>query len=317
MKSWRVGLLASLLLFGCTKANPRSCLDANCTDPAFPYCDTDGSLAGEEKTCIAVDCTPGEVVQCQGNNALTCNEGGGDYDLVQCDLGCDLAIGGCRLCEPNQTACTNGKVATCDAAGRPTVAESCALGCFESEPRCREIAPSNGLASLIDTPNPPDVSLVDATINTAAGTITTSTGPVIIPTTTSDNGRLRVFITRDLVIRDVTISSNDDPFGRTGPAVAFVARGKITIEGRLRVLGGAGGIKSADCRGGNGVFREDRDSPTITFSQSIGSGGGGNATPGARGGNYGTTYPGGAGGGTSGTEALRCAEAAPPATSRT
>ena len=76
MKSWRAWTLASLsfgaFLCGCTAPNPRSCIDGSCTDPAFPYCDADGSLAGEPKTCIAVACTPGEFVACQGVTERPC-----------------------------------------------------------------------------------------------------------------------------------------------------------------------------------------------------------------------------------------------------
>ncbi len=280
MKSRWAWMKASLFLCtaltACTTPHPLDCSDGSCTDPAYPYCDADGSLGGTPKVCIAVDCTPGEVAQCQGSEALTCNALGGDYDLVHCDHGCDLATGGCRLCEPNQTACTNGKVATCDAAGKPTISEDCALGCFEDEPRCRDIVPSNGLSTAIDTPQVSDLVLVDATINSATGSITTATGPVLVPTTMVDG--LRVFVVRNLTLRNVTLTSTYRQDGAAGPGVAFVARGPIKSEGRVRVLGGAGGEVDAQCIGGDGYYTEDDSVQTMIFTLSSGSGGGGNAT---------------------------------------
>jgi hypothetical protein len=92
---------------GCgTRANPESCLDGLCTDQAFPFCDADGALEGEPGKCIAVSCTPAEVVACRGEQALTCNAAGNDFDLVQCPLGCDAANGGCQGCATNDQ-CSN------------------------------------------------------------------------------------------------------------------------------------------------------------------------------------------------------------------
>lgn len=299
---WAAALACALL--GCEASNPRSCADGSCTDPAYPFCDADGQLEGNEKVCIAVDCTPGEFRACRGDAAITCNAAGGDYDLVQCEKGCDDASGGCRLCEPNQTACTNGKVATCDSAGRAAVRETCALGCFEDEPRCREIVPSNGLANLLDTPNPPDLNLGEATIDSTTGTIMTADGPLLVPSTLVDGGTIRVFVANKLTLGDVTLTSSADPRAATGPAVAFLARGPIVVEGRVQVLGAAGGVTSDACRGGVGYLREDH-AQVPAYVQSIGSGGGGHATPGGRGGNYGTmSFRGGVGGGTAGAESL-------------
>ncbi|MBS1121430.1 MAG: hypothetical protein H6Q90_3658, partial [Deltaproteobacteria bacterium] len=91
---------------GCTRPNPLSCADGLCSDPGFPFCDEDGSFGDTIQTCIAVDCTPMEFATCRGDLAITCNAAGDDFDLVQCQRGCDAAGGGCRLCDPNETACT-------------------------------------------------------------------------------------------------------------------------------------------------------------------------------------------------------------------
>jgi hypothetical protein len=122
----------------------------------------------------------------------------------------------------------------------------------------------------------------------------------LAPNALVDQGRLRVFVVNNLKLRDVTLSSASNPEGASGPAVAFVARGRITIEGRIRVLGGAGGDISAACLGGDGYYRED----STIFAESMGSGGGGNATAGARGGNFNATFPGGTPGGIVGTDVL-------------
>lgn len=95
-----MGMVAALV--GCTKPNPRSCADGSCSDPGFPFCDADGSLEGQPNICIAVDCTPNEVVACRGDDAVRCNATGNNYDLVQCQLGCDLSAGGCQSCASSE-----------------------------------------------------------------------------------------------------------------------------------------------------------------------------------------------------------------------
>jgi len=101
----RAGLLVSLVLVGCTTPNPRSCKDGLCTDQRFPFCDVDGSLAGTPEACIEVSCTPGEFVACRADTALRCNGTGNDYDLLQCERGCD-DVSGCRGCTTDDQ-CTN------------------------------------------------------------------------------------------------------------------------------------------------------------------------------------------------------------------
>ena len=143
-----IGVVAVVLVvMGCTQRNPRACLDGICPDPAFPYCDFDGSLEGAKQTCVAVECTAGDFIGCKGAEELRCNQAGTNYKTTSCELGCSEASGGCRMCEPNQTACTNGRVATCDAAGNAVSAKACPLGCFADQPRCRDADPSNNLAS--------------------------------------------------------------------------------------------------------------------------------------------------------------------------
>jgi hypothetical protein len=104
---WSLLAVATFAATGaCTKQNPRSCADGACNDIAFPFCDVDGTLQGEPNTCIAVSCIPGELEACRGDEAITCNAAGNNFDVTQCERGCDEAGGGCKGCE-NNDQCTN------------------------------------------------------------------------------------------------------------------------------------------------------------------------------------------------------------------
>jgi hypothetical protein len=81
--------------------NPQDCAGGTCSDPSRPFCDQDGSLSGHPSTCIAVACTPAQLALCRGDQAVTCNAAGTNYDVVSCALGCDAAAGGCRQCTEN------------------------------------------------------------------------------------------------------------------------------------------------------------------------------------------------------------------------
>ena len=304
MSWWRSGVVAVALLAACTKPNPQSCQDGTCTDPALPFCDLDGALAGEAETCIPVACTANEFVACRGDRAITCNTTGTDYDLVQCERGCTEAASGCRLCEQNETICTNGKTQTCDANGAVVSSEVCALGCFEDQPRCRDVDPSNGLATYVDmVASPSDLDLDGAVIYTESGEILEGDVPVAgVPTflaTPAVGGvPIRVVVVRNLRLADVHIfsraSERTGVLAWTGPAIAFVATGTITVAGRLVASGGAGGSVVPSCVGGNSAPAERDCVP--------GGGGGGHATAGAVGGN--ACEAGGTAGAFSGTESL-------------
>lgn len=92
-------------LFACTKPNPRSCADGLCTDQSFPFCDVDGVLGGTPNECIAVACEPDEFATCRGDLAINCNQTGNDFNLVECPLGCDSAVG-CLVCSTD-AQCAN------------------------------------------------------------------------------------------------------------------------------------------------------------------------------------------------------------------
>lgn len=89
MRSVLVGSVSMALWLGCTTPNSAAlCRDGTCANPAFPYCDVEGTIYGAPGECVAVACTPGEVAACLGDDALTCNETGNGYTRALCDLGC-------------------------------------------------------------------------------------------------------------------------------------------------------------------------------------------------------------------------------------
>jgi hypothetical protein len=261
----------------------RSCAAGACTDPAYPFCDTGGEIGGTPMTCVAVTCTPGEFAACRGSAAeFACNSTATGYELVQCAKGCDSATG-CHLCEPDQTVCTNGKVQTCDASGAVTSSESCALGCFEDLPRCRDINPSNSLAMYLDmTDTPPDLDLSKGgTIDTSTGMITTTDGIISVPsyvtTDSADGVAIRVFVAGRVRLGDVHIRTNGD---HLGSALAIVSTSDITIGGAVTIQGGD--LLAPTCVGGRAAV--DGTSDQTSTSYDSGAGGGGHATNGGSGG---------------------------------
>lgn len=296
MNRWRV-VVVVLGLAACTKPNPRSCADGTCTDPEFPFCDVTGELEGTPQTCIAVECAPGEFRGCRDDLAITCNAEGTDFDLVECGRGCEDDIG-CRLCDPNETACTNGTVATCDANGVVTESEPCPLGCFESEPRCRELDPSNDLATFLDLTNLQDLVITDGDIRTDTGTVV-SGGEVIAVTTfllAAPQGGLPI---RVIAANNVHISNTNIGGGgaASAPALAILARGEVIIDGRITATA-AGSFGSVGvCAGGDGQNTQRTASDNTTSQQLVsGAGGGGNVTAGASGGAVSTFATAGTGG---------------------
>ncbi len=298
-----MGIVATVAVTACTKPNPRSCVDEICEDPDLPFCDVDGSFAGEPMTCIAVACTPGEFAACRGDLEIACNNGGTNYDLARCERGCDPAALGCRLCSPNETVCQNGKAQTCDANGAVISSVACPLGCFADQPRCTGIAPSNNLASYLDLiAAPPDLVLPSGSINTATGVIrdannTSISIPSFLAAAAGGGADIRVFVVDRAQLGNVSITSTSAD-GITGPALAILAKNDIIVDGRIAVDGVAGCVPSAACNGGQG--RVQAGSQTL----STGSGGGGAATIGAAGGGLPIPLNGGDGGGVDGSAAL-------------
>lgn len=292
-----------LVAVACTKQNPAArCSTGTCIDPAYPFCDVDGALSGSAGSCISVSCTPGDFKACRGDVALTCNAMGDNYDELQCQMGCTPEAKGCKLCQAGQTVCANGEVQMCDANGAVSSSESCPLGCFDSEPRCRELDPSNGLGTYVDmVSNPPDVDLTaSATVDTGTGAFMPAAPVTVpnffIPPTTGAPG-VRVFVVHNFhIASDVYLSAGDSTSpdgGFTGIALAIVATGTIAIDGEIDIAG-PGSHADAACTGGDG-----QNTDNGTREQTAASGGGGFATAGAKGGSL--SAPGLAGGHASGT----------------
>ena len=182
--------------------------------------------------CLGVTCMPGEFAACRGDVALTCNANGNNYDELLCQKGWTPDAMGCKLCDPGQTLCTNGEVQTCDENGAVTASETCALGCFEDQPRCRKLDPSNGFASYVDmVTEPPDIDVtMSGSIDTGTGTLTVNGTSVDVPnffvTAPTGGAAVRVFVVHDFhLAQNVTIFPYDSTStdGFTGAALAIVA----------------------------------------------------------------------------------------------
>jgi len=319
---WTRACVVAVLLAGCTKPNEaKHCMDGTCTTPDFPFCDVSGFASGEAGTCVAVTCEAGAFGECRGAFEVRCNATGDNYDVVQCERGCDSTADGCRLCDPNETACTNGKLATCDASGAVISSRTCPLGCFEDQPRCRDVAPSNGLGSYLDmVTSPPDLDL------SAGGFINTSTGqvldaaknPVTVPnflvSAPTSGAAIRVFVARRVHLGNVVVGADSVNITNAGggPALAIVADDEISVEGALTAwdpttspyengLYSAGGVSFPGCTGGPGDYVQ-RTGPTQDLWAA--SGGGGHATPGGRGGGVQFMLGGGTAGAASGSPTL-------------
>lgn len=297
--------LALAALASCTKANPAAtCSNGTCTDPAFPFCDTDGTIAGEPGTCISVSCTAGAFAACRGSDALTCNASGDNYTDTACPLGCD-ASSGCKACEPNTTVCANGAVVTCGASGSAT-STACPLGCHGSDARCTDIDPSNDLAMYLDmVPDPPDVHVApgsgsnsaNASINATTGDFSVAGQSLAVPTflvpAGTDDAGIRVFVVRALAVEDSLTVYGGGSDGH-GPGVAILATGDVVVNGPI--IASAGSLRA--CAGGSGF---DYGSAP---DDSGASGGGGNATSGGAGGAVIDGIAGGSGGAPHGSLSL-------------
>jgi hypothetical protein len=304
-------LLGVVVVAACTKPNKaKQCMDGTCTRPEFPFCDVTGFASGEPGTCVAVTCSPGEFGECRGDYEVRCNGDGTNFEVVQCERGCDAAAGGCRLCNANETACTNGTLATCNENGAVISSDVCPLGCFEDQPRCRDVDPSNDLGRFLDmVPDAPDLDLSGgATIETSTGTVTTASGSMTVPSfrvpAPADGAAIRVIVAGRVRLGAVTIVPAQT-FTTDAPALAILASDEITVEGRVTATDSdwptAGGVALAGCTGSH-VAPVELSGPTQQLKG--GDGGGGHATAGARGGGVDPQAPGGAGGSASGTAEL-------------
>jgi hypothetical protein len=188
-------------------------------------------------------------------------------------------------CAPSTTTCTNGTYVDCSATGTPTVTMACPLGCDASQPKCRDVDPSNGVAQYLDMAHTdaaaPMLTLgAGSTISTDTGIVYDGATSVVVPNI--DIGDYHVFWVKSLSITGSTVVSGAD-------GLIIVSDGDVSItdlldvSGNLRVNGPGGG--PGTCVGGTA---------TTAGSFSGGGGGGGNGDPGGTGGNAdGNASPGG------------------------
>ena len=229
-------------------------------------------------------CEPGTFAACDGDRALQCSANGQNYDSVICERGRDPAGDGCLLCDPGESTCVNGVAAVCDTNGVVVESITCALGCFEDEPRCRDIDPSNDLDEVLAMSHEaPVLDLSDGqVVDVSDGSVDGVVIPSVLVDAPADGVQIRAF-----PVRSLTVTGTVYVTATTGQAyaVAFLSDGDVSIDGDLVVtasqFGAAPGAITTTpsgpfhCTGGDGY----PDSAGLT-----GGGGGGHATPGASGG---------------------------------
>jgi hypothetical protein len=284
-----------VVVLACTKSNPAAfCPDGRCLDPKN-FCDVHGAIAGEPGRCIAVDCMPGDLAACDGDTELRCSDDGQTFDAQSCGAGCE-PNSGCRpFCTPNASSCTNSQLTSCNAQGTASTTETCALGCANDGMRCLTFEPSNGLgAALADSVAQPDIALPAGTrIDTDSGVVQDGNGSavavksVLVPQAGAPE--IRVLEAHSFSVDGAVITGSR--------AIAFVARGPITLSGRLTARastanGGPGAQSSATCNGKDANQFSCSCAPVLC---AVGTGGAGNAQAGGGGG--GRSLPNANGGG--------------------
>lgn len=269
----RVGRCVLLIaLAACTKPNPAAtCDDGVCSDPAFPVCDTTGSIGGVPGECVAAPpCTP-NTQTCEADTVSFCDDTGHVSSTAACNLGC-----------ADDTRCAE-------------LVPSNGLGQF--------LAMVSSPADLSLDGGTIDV---DASTFTPDGGSAADAMPLDsfdLPAPESGAG-IRVYVARTLTLNNVTVVTKAGAAvarGNVGRAIAFLATGDVNVTGRLEVDSGA--IDLDGCTGGPGaVDKQVLTSPTHDYE--AGGGGGGHATAGATGGAVPGKLIGGTRGESSGNEAL-------------
>lgn len=279
--SSRAWTMALVLWSGCTKPNPLSCHDGTCDDPRFPFCDVNGDIAGEPNTCIEGQCEPNVVAGCQGDDLVTCNANGTNFETEDCELGCQGidATASCNLCEPNKASCDGDSISFCGADGRVASTEECAGTCVEDpDARCSHIIPRY-LENVCDVAATTSLTIMnsasfdtDLDANCNGGIFLQGGGPAIC------------------VVRYATILLADGVDLRVvgGRALALVADVQVEIAGYLNLSAGDG----FNGPGGGTVF----SGVTGNSCVGCGLGGAGFASAGGDGGNL-TTDGGASNGG--------------------
>jgi hypothetical protein len=206
------------------------------------------------------------------------------------------------ICSANQPLrCDSSTLVRCSGDGMGEVNEECLLGCNVSELRCNDVAPSNGLAVLLDmAASEPDLDLrTTAQIDTDSGAVLVNGNPVAVRhalVTQAFAPSIRVLSVRSLISSDIQVTGAN--------ALAIVSHGELQIAGLFAasargITPGAGAFSDGACDGGAGTMPAGN-----LFG---GAGGGGFGTSGGRGGpgtNNAGVANGGAGGAATGNDQL-------------
>jgi hypothetical protein len=230
------GRMKSLLMVmvvmtvGCTKANPKSCIDNHCSDPDLPFCDVDGSIGGEPNTCIAVACSPSAFEACRGDRALTCNTTGDNFDLVECEYGCSVEGQGCKTCDTPE--CEKHIIPRY----LPTVCDELSNGSALDVSSDASLDTSNPLncSEVVVQPDGPEICVVrHSTISIAQNRTYRATGPRV----------LALVADRDVTIHGIVDVSATGTM--SGPGGGRTKSGTCLNGG-----GGGGGAHTAGAAGG-------------------------------------------------------------------
>lgn len=282
----RIAPSLAVLALACTRPNPLACSDGACSDPAAPFCDLNGEIAGAPATCIAATCKPDSFAACRDpQTAIMCNRDGDNFALVHCALACDDRHG-CQACAPGRATCDDGVAHACNDDGTRETETRCALGCADDEPRCRDVAPSNGLASYWPAAAAgPELVLQSATLYVPSGRIVTPEGERSIAGTLVPAGDVDILVlpVRSLTVINLLAIQESAPTLRPH-SVAFVVDGDVRIQGTIRLVASAAGVgppgslERGPCVGESGNWLID------SGAYFAGGGGGGGATAGGDGG---------------------------------
>lgn len=238
-----LAIVAALAGVGCTKTINQCNSDSDCKDVAYPFCDLNGQYpasGGETHVCTVVptDCPPG-----------------------RCG------------CTPGAMSCDADQLTTCNSDGMTQSTLTCALGCADTEARCKTFDPSFGLGALLATSaaQPAVVLGAGSTINTDTGVVQDSSHlnievmHQVQPQTGGPD--IEVFIAGSFQIGSVTVTGSKP--------IAFVASGTIAVTGALN-------LRATHSSAGPGAQEAGVCVGAYDATGTIG-GGGGNATAGGYG----------------------------------
>ncbi len=237
-------LLGLVLIAACTKPENRCESDADCANPAYPFCDVDGQYApsdGQKNVCTIVP---------------------PDCPVERCG------------CTPGATACGSNMLTVCNADGMSVTSTTCNVGCEDDGTACKTFVPSNGLGpSFTAAPSLPALTIPDgANIDTDTGTVTASNGTVIYDSSVSTlvtfgTITIRVFAAPTLALHSIKVTGS--------LPIAFVAATTLEIDGLVDVSAdgsatGAGAAGSASSATAGGSVDTD-----CNICTTPGAGGGG------------------------------------------